>query len=125
MSNNLPTNPGQSNNISDTDAYFKGYYQTTLPVSGQQYDAVLTFFLKKTSGNRSAAEALTASIMSIAQSRGIDPISIVDEFKQYQDNDNFKAALLALLNSDRRPTSKLGYSVVPVANPSVVRNISR
>ena len=125
MPNNLPTNTSQTNNNSDTDAYFKGYYQTTLPVSGQQYDAVLTFFLKRTNGNRSAAEALTASIMSIAQNRGLDPISIVDEFKQYQDNDNFKAALLALLNSDRRPTSKLGYSVVPVANPSIVRNISR
>ena len=125
MSNNLPTSPGQVNNISDTNAYFSGYYQTTLPVSGQQYDAVLTFFLKRTKGNRSSAEALTATIMSIAQSRGLDPISLIEEFKRYNDDDSFKAALIALLNSDRRSTSKLGYSVVPSGNPYVVRNIGR
>ena len=125
MSNNLPTSSGQVNNISDTNAYFSGYYQTTLPVSGQQYDAVLTFFLKRTKGNRSSAEALTATIMSIAQSRGLDPISLIEEFKRYNDDDSFKAALIALLNSDRRSTSKLGYSVVPSGNPYVVRNIGR
>lgn len=121
MSNNLPTNISNQN----TDAYFSGYYQTTLPVSGQQYDVVLTFFLKKSSGNRPAAEALTASVMTIAQNRGINPIGFIEEFKRYNDNDSFKAALLTLLNSDRRPTSKLGYSVTPESNPFIVRNISK
>lgn len=108
-----------------TGAYFSGYYQTTLPVSGQQHDAVLTFFLKKTSGNRVAAEALTASIMTIAQNRGINPIGFIEEFKRYNDNDSFKAALLALLNSDRRSTSKLGYAIAPESNPNIVRNIGK
>lgn len=108
-----------------TSAYFNGYYQTNLPVSGQQYDAVLTFFLKKSNGNRVAAEALTASIMTIAQNQGVDPIGFIEEFKRYNDNDSFKAAILSLLNSDRRPTSKLGYSIMPQANPNVVRNISK
>lgn len=108
-----------------TDAYFSGYYKTTLPVSGQQYDAVLTFFLKQTAGNRTAAEALTASIMTIAQNRGLNPIAFIEELKQYKDNDGYKAALLALLNSDRRTTSKLGYSVTPQPNPFIARNIGR
>jgi hypothetical protein len=118
---NLPTNPAGQN----TNSYFAGYYTTTLPVNGQQYDAVLTFFLKKTSGNRVAAESLTASVMTIAQNKGLDPISFVEEFKRYKDNESFKAALLAFLNSDRRPTSKLGYSVIPEANPFIVRNIGK
>jgi hypothetical protein len=118
---NLPKITDDNN----TSAYFSGYYQTTLPVSGQQYDAVLTFFLKKTSGNRVAAEALTASIMTISQNRGINPISFIEEFKRYNDNDSFKAALLALLNSDRRTTSKLGYAIAPEANPNIVRNIGK
>jgi hypothetical protein len=86
---------------------------------------VFTFFLKKTSGNRTAAEALTASVMTIAQNQGVNPIGFIEEFKKYKDNDSFKAALLSLLNSDRRPTSKLGYSVVPEANPNIVRNIGK
>jgi hypothetical protein len=118
---NLP----KRNNDFDTNSYFSGYYKTTLPVSGQQYDAVLTFFLKKTSGNRTAAEALTASIMTISQNRGINPIGFIEEFKRYNDNDSFKAALLSLLNSDRRSTSKLGYAVAPKANPNIVRNIGK
>lgn len=118
---NLP----KRNDDTNTSAYFSGYYQTSLPVSGQQYDAVLTFFLKKTSGNRVAAEALTASVITIAQNRGVDPIGFIEEFKRYNDDDSFKAALLALLNSDRRSTSKLGYSVTPEANPYVARNIGK
>lgn len=118
---NLPKITDENN----TGAYFNGYYQTNLPVTGQQYDVVLTFFLKQTSGNRGAAEALTASIMTIAQNRGIDPLSFIDELKKYKENDSFKAALLALLNSDRRSTSKLGYSAVPEPNPFIARNIGR
>lgn len=116
---NLPKTTDPNN----TNAYFSGYYKTTLPVSGQQYDAVLTFFLKQTNGNRTAAEALTASVMTIAQNRGLDPISFIEELKQYKDNDAYKAALLALLNSDRRATSKLGYTISPQPNPFIARNI--
>ncbi len=118
---NLPKRTDDYN----TNSYFSGYYRTTLPVSGQQYDTVLTFFLRKTSGNRTAAEALTASVMAIAQNQGVDPVGFIEEFKRYKDNDSFKAALLALLNSDRRPTSKLGYSVAPKANPNIIRNIGK
>lgn len=118
---NLP----KTTNEYSTDAYFSGYYKTNLPVSGQQYDAVLTFFLKRTSGNKTSAEALTASVLTIAQNRGLDPLSLVEEFKKFNDNDSFKASLLALLNSDRRPTSKLGYSVTPDPNPFIVRNIGK
>lgn len=109
----------------DTNSFFSGYYRTNLPVTGQQYDAVLTFFLKKTNGNRTAAEALTASVMTISQNQGVNPIGFIEEFKRYKDNDSFKAALLALLNTDRRPTSKLGYSISPQANPAIIRNLNK
>lgn len=118
---NLPKTTDDYN----TSAYFNGYYQTNLPVNGQKYDSVLTFFLKRTNGNKVAAEALTASVVTIAQNRGLDPLTFVDEFKKYKDNDSFKAALLSLLNSDRRPTSKLGYTVLPQANPMIVRNVGK
>jgi len=118
---NLP----KRNEVYNSNSYLSSYYQTNLPVTGQQYDAVLTFFLKKTSGNRIAAEALTASVMTIAQNQGVDPIEFIEEFKRYKENDTFKAALLTLLNSDRQPTSKLGYSVTPQTNPNVLRNIGK
>lgn len=122
---NLPTQPGQTSQGANTGSYFDGYYTTNLPVNGQKYDAVLTFFLKKTEGNRTAAEALTASLMVIAQGRGIDPMSVIEEFKKFNDNESFRAALIALMNSTRRSTSKLGYATVPESNPYVTRNVGK
>lgn len=117
---NLPLNKNQT-----APAYYSGFYKTTLPVNGQQYDAVYTFFLRRSSNNKSAAEALTATIMTIAQNRGINPISIIEEFKKLNDDVSFKAALIALMNSDRRPTSKLGYSVQPKPNELIARNVGK
>lgn len=121
----LPKQSSDATTSSQTNAFFDGYYKVTFPINGQQYDAVLTFFLKKTSNNKIAAEALTATLMVLAQKRGIDPISILNEFKNYNNDENFKAVLLSLLNSDRGPTSKLGFAVTPQANSYVIRNIGR
>lgn len=122
---NLPI--GNSKQSSDTSlsAFYDGYYNTSLPISGQEYDVVLTFFLRRTNGNRSAAEALTSSILVLASNRGISPIGIIEDFKKINDDQSFKAALVALLNADRRSTSKLGYAAVPNPNPYIVRNIHK
>lgn len=122
---NLPKQAAQNSQGSNANSFFDGYYTTTLPVNGQKYDAVLTFFLRKTEGNKVAAEALTASLMVIAQNRGIDPMSVIEEFKKFNDDESFRAALISLMNSNRRSTSKLGYAITPESNPYVVRNVGR
>lgn len=120
MSNNLPIKQAQAG---DTSAFFSGYYNKNISVSGQQYDAVLAFFLKRTGGDRTAAESLAASILWICNNRGLDPISIILDFKKIESDEAFKAALIALMNSDRRNTSKLGFAVTPVPNETIARNI--
>jgi hypothetical protein len=121
---NLPiANPVNVSSDANVNAFYSGYYNQSLPVSGQEYDIVLTFFIKRCNGDRTAAEALTSSVLVLAINRGISPISIIDDFKKIKDNQNFKAALVALLNADRRSTSKLGYASTPEPNPYVLRNI--
>ena len=83
----------------------------------------LLFFLRKTKGDKTAAEALASSVMVLALNRGFSPIGLIEDFKKINDNQSFKAALVALLNSDRRPTSKLGYAAIPDPNQYIVRNI--
>lgn len=122
MSNNLPLNKAQTG---DTAAFFSGYYVKNIPVSGQQYDAVIAFFLKRTGGDRVAAESLAASVLWICNNRGLDPISIILDFKQIESDEAFKAALIALINSDRRNTSKLGFAVTPTPNETITRNIGK
>lgn len=120
---NLPKAGLVTSNDANVNNYFAGYYSKTVTVTGMEYDAVLTFFLGRTKGDKTAAEALTSSVMVLAQGRGIKPLSIIDEFKKLKDDQSFKAALVSLLNSDRRPTSKLGYAAIPSPDPYVTRNV--
>jgi len=119
---NLPLTTKPSND-EKVNNYFAGFYSKNVTVAGSVYDAVLAFFLGRTRNDRSAAEALTSSVMVLAQGRGIDPIGLIEDFKKINDDQSFKAALVALLNSDRRPTSKLGYANIPEPDPYVTRNI--
>jgi len=120
---NLPLAGSKTTNDAKVEGFFEGYYNKNISVSGQEFDVVLTFFLKKTGGDKIAAEALTSSIMVLALNRGLSPVGIIEDFKKINDNQSFKAALVALLNSDRRATSKLGYAAIPEPNQYVVRNV--
>jgi hypothetical protein len=117
---NLPFE--KTNRPSEFD-YFNVFYQPLATIDGTKYDAVYTFFLSRTNNNESAAKSLTASLLQIAYSTGIDPMVILDDFKKYNKNESFKTALIGLFNSSRRSTSKLGFSSNPIPSPLVIRNI--
>lgn len=119
---NLPIANIKSNDA-NVNNFVNSYYSKSIPTSGMNYDAVLTFFLARTKGDKTAAEALTSSVLILATGKGLNPISIIEQFKKITDNQSFKAALVALLNSDRRPTSKLGYAAAPNPDPYVTRNV--
>ena len=120
--NNLPnektSRPSEQN-------YFEKYYQTQSPIESSKYDAVYTFFLSRTNNNKDAARSLTASLLEITYSTGVDPMSVLDDFKRYNQNESFRTALIGLFNSSRRNTSKLGFSANPTPQPLVLRNIRR
>lgn len=103
--------------------YFSRYYNNDQSISGDKYDAVVTFILSKTDGNRDAAFSLADGIFKLAYNQGIDPMRILDQYKKIDSDENLKTALLAMLNSSRNNTSKLGYAKQPVQNQYVVRNI--
>lgn len=114
-----------NNPSKDEQAFFDGYYNVQLPVSGAQFDAVQTFFLSRTNGEKEAARSLATSLLEITKNRGIDPMELIDQFKKYRSNDAFKNAIIALFNSGRSRTSRIGYSQPPAAAPLVVRNIRK
>lgn len=105
------------------DNYFENYYQTQSPIESSKYDAVYTFFLSRTNNNADAARSLTASLLEITYSTGVDPMSVLDDFKKYNQNESFRTALIGLFNSSRRNTSKLGFSANPTPMPTVLRNV--
>lgn len=119
----IPYQPAGQNPSRDQAAYFDGYYNVQVPVSGAQYDAVIAFFLVRTQGNRDAATSLATALLEITHRRGIDPMQLLDQFKRYSSNESFKNALLSLFNSSRPNTSRIGYARAPDPSPLVVRNV--
>jgi len=115
--------PAGNNPSRDQAAYFDGYYNVQVPVSGPQYDAVIAFFLVRTRGDRDAAISLATALLEITHRRGIDPMQLLDQFKRYNSNESFKNSLLALYNSSRPNTSRLGYVRGANPTPLVVRNV--
>ena len=120
MTSNLPEKQTEN---SSQQAYFDRFYQTQASISGQQYDAVYTFFLSRTNNNKDAARSLTASLLEVTYQNGLDPLVVLDDFKTYNQNESFKTALIGLFNSSRRNTSKIGFSAIVVPAPKVIRNV--
>lgn len=122
----MPTNlPEPQSNSLDQEQYFTQYYDTRSPVSGDQYDAVYVFFLRKTNNNQEAAKSLTSSLLEVTYQNGIDPMLVLDDFKKYTQNESFRTALMSLFNSTRRNTSKIGFATDLTPSRNVVRNIRK
>ena len=120
MTTNLPQ--AQSSN-QDQENYFNNFYSTGTPITGNQYDAVYTFFLTRTNNNKEAAKSLTTSLLEITYQNSIDPMVVLGDFKKYNQNESFKTALIGLFNGSRRNTSKIGFSSKTVPSQNVMRNI--
>lgn len=121
-STNLPTISPANRSAKET-AYAESYYDLRFPISGQQYDAVYTFFLGRTNNNKEAAASLASALLEVTYTTGVDPMTVLDDFKKYRDNENFKAALIGIFNGSRRNTSKIGYAATPAPNQMVARNL--
>lgn len=103
--------------------FIDGVYNLQIPVETQKFDAIRTFFLSRTKGNTEAANSLTTAFLEIATNQGIDPMALLDQFRNIKDNNSLRIALIALFNETRPNTSKIGFSQRPVPNPIAVRNL--
>ena len=121
----LPTQPAGSNTSRDEQAFFQGYYDVQVPVSGPEYDAVLAFFLARTNNEETAALSLTTSLLEVTHNRGIRPMELLEQFKRYNNNEDFKSALIGLFNSYRAASSRIGYSKPQTRSAQLERNIRK
>ena len=101
---------------------FNGTFFQSMPVSEDVYGAINAFFLERT-GLQEAADALTENVLTIAYAKNYNPIDILKEFDKAAVDSDLKKILLALFNSGRFSTSKLGYGKGQQTNKWVDRNI--
>ena len=116
---NLPN--VQSNN--SENEYVSSLYNTQNPISANQFDAIYAFFLSKTNNNKEAAKSLSSSLITISEQQNINPMEVLNDFKQYNQSENFKMALIGLFNKNRINTSKLGFFSSRPPALQITRNI--
>ena len=89
--------------------------------TGPANDAIVAFFEQR-STNAQAAKNLAAVVLYAAQSQNLDPMKVLADFQSMPDG-HLNSYLIALLNSNRVPTSMLGYRTGVKTNPLVARTI--
>lgn len=90
--------------------------------NAQLYDELYAFFRDKTSSD-SAAQALSQSLITLTTNNNLNPLDIFKEFNKAATNSELKILLIALFNSLRPSTSKIGYQLDITQNLWIQRNI--
>ncbi len=85
-------------------------------------DAAIIAFFETVADNKESARALASAVLYTALKQGMNPMSVLDEFKKLPPGElNTYTALF--LNTERVGTSFLGLKNRPVQNKYVTRAI--
>ena len=117
INGNLPP----STKTNTTTNYFNNFFKTGLTVSQNVDDSIVGYFQTVT-GSRESGITLASTVIYTAQSQGLDPMVIIDEFRKLKPNE-LNAYLTMFLNLNRANTSLLGLSNSPQLNKYIARSI--
>jgi hypothetical protein len=103
------------------DKFFNNYFEFPISVSSN-VDAAIVAHFEQIADNKESARALASAVIYTAIKQGIDPMTVLDEFKRIPIGDlNTYTALF--LNFERIGTSFLGLKNRPQQNKYVTRSI--
>jgi hypothetical protein len=111
------TNP----NLDLTVRVFDNFYSYEANVPAAEYDIVYSYFLSVMS-TRQAAGNFTVSLFRVAETTGISPLTLLDEFKG-AGGVNLTASLAYYLNAIRSAATLLGVGRPVVPNFYQARNV--
>lgn len=119
MANNLPR---ESTETQALRQLFNGSFYQSVPVDEGTYSIIYGFFLDKTN-LADAAEALTQTVLTIGFNNKVNPLDVLKEFDKAATDSDFKKIMIALVNTGRIATSKIGYNRGTNSNKWVQRTI--
>ena len=108
-------------NMNSTTDYFNNFFKPGFTISQNVDDTVIGYFQTIT-GDRDSGITLASTVIYTAQSQGLDPMAIIDEFRKLKPNE-LNAYLTMFLNLNRANTSLLGLSNSPQLNKYIARSI--
>jgi hypothetical protein len=112
------------NNITPTvnaNKYFNNYFQQKIAV-GPDIDGAIISYFEQVAENKDAARALASAVIYTAATKGLDPMTVLMEFKNLPQG-QLNNYLVMFLNFERVGTSYLGITNAPLANKYVYRSI--
>lgn len=127
MTNQISTatnisSPNLSSDPNNPQKYFNNIFALDFSIGATRNDAINAYFEEYT-GSASAGDALAAAVMYTATAQGVNPMSIIDQFKKLAPGE-LNNYLTAFLNINRVPTSQLGIRQTGSnPNPMVLRAI--
>lgn len=104
-----------------TTKFFNNIYTPVEGVSQTINDAIYGYFETVTE-NKESAKILTSVVIDTAKQQNLDPLAVLEDFKNLPNTD-LNAYIALFLNISRVPTSLLGVKVPPTINPFVSRAI--
>ena len=110
------------NRSTSASKYFNNFFIAPGSVSSNQNAAITAFFEQLTDGNKSAAAVLASTVVYTSMAQGIDPMSILQQFKELPKG-QLNLYLAMFLNLNRVPTSIVGVNNQPVQNKYITRSI--
>lgn len=113
--------PSSSIVTDDTNEYFNNYFAADLNTSPNINEAIVGYFQTVT-GDKESGTTLAATVLYTALSQGLDPMQLIDEFRQLSPGE-LNAYLTMFLNINRVGTSLLGISNQPQTNKYISRAI--
>ena len=119
LENNLPTVSKETQSLRQL---FNGSFYQNVPVDEGTYSIIYGFFLDRTMLPE-AADTLTHTVLTIGFNNKINPLDVLNEFDKAATDSDFKKILVALVNTGRVETSKVGYNRGSVTNKWAQRAI--
>jgi hypothetical protein len=115
--------PNTSTEVQNNKRLFNGSFYQVASVTEETYNIVLSFFFERTK-DRQSADMLTQSLVTLGYNNKLNPLDILKEFDKPTSDSDLKKVMIAVLNSSRFPTSKLGYQGEILPNKWTSRNIA-
>jgi hypothetical protein len=111
-----------SQEIQNLRKLFNGTYYQDVPVDQGTFDVIYGYFYDRT-GLKEAADSLTQSVLIIGFNNKVNPLDILKEFEKAATVSDLKKIMIAIFNTSKYPTSKIGYNKGQHINKWVSRNI--
>lgn len=115
--------PNISQETLNNKRLFNGSFYQVASVTEETYNIILTFFFERTK-DRQSADMLTQSLVTLGYNNKLNPLDILKEFDKPTSDSDLKKIMIAVLNSSRFPTSKLGYQGSIPPNRWTNRNVA-